>query len=174
MGPQVQPKCFRHLQHMRNNWELRKRGFPIRFGHTEALLLKKKDIQRPFFPPCRNWPICLYVIWISSYETWLKKCWNAKVLVSTAFLAFFAIFPFTQHFDRLIQKCARNILNPMFWYHLKQFLFTFTCQFKVIFVWIPCCLRYRCCYIDVQKQWYSSTLTGDTLQPQPVIHIHLL
>ena len=57
MGPQVQPKCFRHAQHMRNNWELRKRGYLIRFGHTEALLLKKKDIKRPFFPPCRNWPI---------------------------------------------------------------------------------------------------------------------
>ena len=41
MGPQVQPKCFRHSQHMRNNWELRKRGYLIRFGHTEALLLKK-------------------------------------------------------------------------------------------------------------------------------------
>ena len=59
MGPQVQPKCFRHPQHMRNNWELRKRGYLIRFGHTEALLLKKKDIKRPFFPPCRNWPICI-------------------------------------------------------------------------------------------------------------------
>ena len=57
MGPLVQPKCFRHLKHMRNNWELRKRGYLIRFGHTEALLLKKKDIKRPFFPPCRNWPI---------------------------------------------------------------------------------------------------------------------
>ena len=57
MGPQGQPKCFRHPQHMRNNWELRKRGYLIRFGHTEALLLKKYDIKRPFFPPCRNWPI---------------------------------------------------------------------------------------------------------------------
>ena len=61
MDPQVQPKCFRHLQHMRNNWELRKRGFLIRLGHTEALLLKKKDIKWPFFPPCRNWPICAYL-----------------------------------------------------------------------------------------------------------------
>ena len=26
---------------MRNNWESRKRGYLIRFGHTEALLLKK-------------------------------------------------------------------------------------------------------------------------------------
>ena len=51
------PKCFRHEKHMRNNWELRKRGYLIRFGHTEALLLKKKDIKWPFFPPCRNWPI---------------------------------------------------------------------------------------------------------------------
>ena len=51
MGPQVQQKCFRHVQHMRNNWELRKRGYLIRFGHTGALLfLEKKDIKRPFFP----------------------------------------------------------------------------------------------------------------------------
>ena len=57
MGPEVQPKCFRHEKHMRNNWKLRKRGYLIKFGHTEALLLKKKDIRRPFFPPCRNWPI---------------------------------------------------------------------------------------------------------------------
>ena len=57
MSPLVQPKCFRHPQHMRNNWELRKRGYLIRVGHTEALLFKKKDIKRPFFPPCRNWPI---------------------------------------------------------------------------------------------------------------------
>ena len=57
MGPQVQPKCSWHAKHMRNNWELRKRGYLIRFGHTEALLFKKKDIKWPFFPPCRNWPI---------------------------------------------------------------------------------------------------------------------
>ena len=63
MGPQVQPKCFRHVKHMRNNWELRKQGYLIRFGHTEALLFKKKkDIKRPFFPPCRNWPIWLPMI----------------------------------------------------------------------------------------------------------------
>ena len=42
MGPQVQPKCSWHPKHMRNNWELKKRGYLIRFGHTEALLLKKK------------------------------------------------------------------------------------------------------------------------------------
>ena len=42
MGPEVQPKCFRHAKHTRNNRELRKRGYLIRFGHTEALLLKKK------------------------------------------------------------------------------------------------------------------------------------
>ena len=60
MGPQAQPKCSWHPKHMRNNWESRKRGYLIRFGHTEALLLKKKyDIKQPFFPPCRNWPICV-------------------------------------------------------------------------------------------------------------------
>ena len=69
MGPQVQPKCFWHPQHMRNNWELRKRGYLIRFGHMEALLLKKKDIKRPFFPPCRNWPICN--VWYTMYDNWI-------------------------------------------------------------------------------------------------------
>ena len=49
MGPHVQPKCFRHPQHMRNNWELRKRGYLIRFGHTEALLLKKKRTSNGHF-----------------------------------------------------------------------------------------------------------------------------
>ena len=47
MGSQVQPKCFRHLQHMRNNRELRKRGYLIRVGHTEALLEKKGHFSRP-------------------------------------------------------------------------------------------------------------------------------
>ena len=63
MGPQVHPKCFRHPQHMKNNWELRKRGYLIRFGHKEDLLLKKYDIKRPFFPPCTNWPICMNSEW---------------------------------------------------------------------------------------------------------------
>ena len=80
MGPQVQPKCFRHPQHMRNNWELRKWGYLIRFGHTEALLVKKKkDIKRPFFPPCTNWPI--YEIWHWQYESmWLQSFWNDSIL----------------------------------------------------------------------------------------------
>ena len=67
LSPKLQTALARvldkHLKHMRNNWELRKRGYLIRFGHTEALLLKKKDIKRPFFPPCRNWPICLSFSW---------------------------------------------------------------------------------------------------------------
>ena len=69
MGPEVQPKCFRHEKHMRNNWELRKWGYLIRFGHTEALLVKKKDIKRPFFPPCRNWPICVISTIYNMYLT---------------------------------------------------------------------------------------------------------
>ena len=81
MGPQVQPKCFRHLQHIRNNWELRKQGYLIRFGHTEALLLKKKDIKRPFFPPCRNWPI--YVIFPSWKVQSLPKKNFEKYTVSS-------------------------------------------------------------------------------------------
>ena len=56
MDPQVQPKCFRHLQHMRNNWELRKRGYLIRFGHTEALLLKKRTLNGHFSRPAETDP----------------------------------------------------------------------------------------------------------------------
>ena len=56
MGPQVQPKCFRHAQHMRNNWELRKRGYLIRFGHTEALLLKKRTLNGHFSRPAETDP----------------------------------------------------------------------------------------------------------------------
>ena len=41
MAPQVQPKCFWHAKHMINNWQLEKRGYLIKFGHTEALLLKR-------------------------------------------------------------------------------------------------------------------------------------
>ena len=82
MGPQVQPKCFRHVKHMRNNWELRKRGYLIRFGHTEALLFfkKKKDIKRPFFPPCRNWPIYGGTKWIIQYQDFPDENWFAMKL----------------------------------------------------------------------------------------------
>ena len=37
MALQVQPKCL-HLQHIINNWQSKKRGSLIRFGHTEALI----------------------------------------------------------------------------------------------------------------------------------------
>ena len=56
MGPQVQPKCFQHAQHMRNNWELRKGGYLIRFGHTEALLLKKRTLNGHFSRPAETDP----------------------------------------------------------------------------------------------------------------------
>ena len=59
MGPQVQPKCFRHAQHMRNNWELRKQGYLIRFGHTEALLLKKRTLNGHFSRPAETDPYVL-------------------------------------------------------------------------------------------------------------------
>ena len=49
-------KCFWNAQHMINNWQLKKRGYLIRFSHTEALLKKKKNIKRPFFLPCTNGP----------------------------------------------------------------------------------------------------------------------
>ena len=62
MGPQVQPKCSWHAKHMRNNWELRKRGYLIRIGHTEALLLKKKrTLNGHFSRPAETDP---YMHWI--------------------------------------------------------------------------------------------------------------
>ena len=29
------------------------------WSHGGSTLKKKKDIKRPFFPPCRNWPTCV-------------------------------------------------------------------------------------------------------------------
>ena len=62
MGPQVQPKCFRygHGKHMRNNRELRKRGYLIRFDHTEALLLKKGTLNGHFSRPAETDPYIVY------------------------------------------------------------------------------------------------------------------
>ena len=74
MGPQVQPKCFRHLQHMRNNWELRKRGYLIRFGHTEALLLKKRTLNGHFSRPAETDP---YVhCTLSHADIFVRSCRN--------------------------------------------------------------------------------------------------
>ena len=88
MGPQVQPKCFRHVQHMRNNWELRKRGYLIRFGHTEALLLKKyMTLNGHFSRPAETdpyaslsslslWQVCSMIAslhWIYSYSLCLHE-----------------------------------------------------------------------------------------------------
>ena len=50
MAPQVQPKCLWHVKHMKNNWQLKKRGYLIRFSHTEALLLKRKRHSTAIFP----------------------------------------------------------------------------------------------------------------------------
>ena len=67
MGPEVQPKCFRHEKHMRNNWELRKRGYLIRFGHTEALLFKKKrTLNGHFSRPAETDPYMLILTQLGS------------------------------------------------------------------------------------------------------------
>ena len=60
MGPQVQPKWSWHPKHMRNNWELRKRGYLIRFGHTEALLFKKRTLNGHFSCPAETDPYVLH------------------------------------------------------------------------------------------------------------------
>ena len=82
MGPQVQPKCFRHAQRMRNNWELRKRGYLIRFGHTEALLLKKNmTLNGHFSRPAETDPykqIYFFALFIlKEAEAWKSwRGWN--------------------------------------------------------------------------------------------------
>ena len=84
MGPQVQPKCFRHAKHMRNNWELRKRGYLIRFGHTEALLLKKRTLNGHFSRPAETDPYVFPILWIRNYLTHLPRRrgrvgWSAQI-----------------------------------------------------------------------------------------------
>ena len=45
--------------------------------------LKKKDIKRPFFPPCRNWPICCFVSTRAHCGPWtqLQLCVAQDTLV---------------------------------------------------------------------------------------------
>ena len=82
MGPQVEPKCFRHLKHMRNNWELRKRGYLIRFGHTEALLLKKRTLNGHFSRPAETDPYPhMRKNRICSYEKNTQVCHPLKTLI---------------------------------------------------------------------------------------------
>ena len=61
------------------NWE--NEAISSGFGHTEALLLKKKDIKRPFFPPCRNWPI-----WRQQPENVTRRLsWRKSIIVEARF-----------------------------------------------------------------------------------------
>ena len=94
-----QKKRKSYGKHMRNNWELRKRGFLIRFGHTKALLLKKKDIKRPFFPPCRYWPICEHCSLFTDH-------WTVSLLVAKS-------------------KDAKRegFCSPLSWFYFYRFLF---------------------------------------------------
>ena len=45
-----------NTQSAKINWK--SNGSISGLGHTKALLKKKSHTKRPFFPPCRNWPIC--------------------------------------------------------------------------------------------------------------------
>ena len=57
-----------------NNWELRKRGYLIRFGHTEALLFKKKrTLNGHFSRPAETDPYVRYWTALSNLK-WLWMC----------------------------------------------------------------------------------------------------
>ena len=52
----VKRRCFRDAEVTNSQNQLNNKIYLIRFGHTKALLLKRKksDIKRTFFPSCRN------------------------------------------------------------------------------------------------------------------------
>ena len=114
MGPQVQPKCFRHLKHMRNNWELRKRGYLIRFGHTEALLLKKKrTLNGHFSRPAETDPYVALKTPVSSH-----KCTSAT---SYAVLPWSGTTQFTSTDNKQMwQPCTFNNNSWSLWSALPR------------------------------------------------------
>ena len=110
MGPQVQPKCFRHVQHMRNNWELRKRGYLIRFGHTEALLLKKMTLNGHFSRPAETDPYDIS----SRYHRLIRRCHEFYGLNLPPWWFIFFLSMSINHWPTLIAAmiCPQNI-SPM-------------------------------------------------------------
>ena len=58
MVPQVQPMCSWHPKHEKKLRIEKTRLSHQVWSHGGSTFKKKKDIKWPFFPPCRNWPIC--------------------------------------------------------------------------------------------------------------------
>ena len=51
-------RCFGDPKDTIDSKQLKNQIYLLRFGHTRALLLKKKDTKWPFPPSSGNWPIC--------------------------------------------------------------------------------------------------------------------
>ena len=56
MAPQVQPKCFWHLKHMINNWQLKKNGAISSGLVTRRLYFKKMSLNSHFSRPAQSDP----------------------------------------------------------------------------------------------------------------------
>ena len=55
-------RCFGDPKDTIDSKQLKNQIYLLRFGHTRALLLKKKDTKWPFPPSSGNWPICSWCI----------------------------------------------------------------------------------------------------------------
>ena len=86
------------------------------WSHGGSTFKKKKDIKRPFFPPCRNWPICI------TWSSWPPRStsWN-RSKVAKLFCCFVSphlVRKFSTELD-VNAKPAQNIR----WKHLQAHYF---------------------------------------------------
>ena len=57
------------------------------WSHGGSTFKKKKDIKRPFFPPCRNWPI-----WIWSFDNRFEVNWPPEPTLVLRWISKFFLF----------------------------------------------------------------------------------
>ena len=120
MAPQVQPKCCWHLQHMINNWQLKKRGYLIRFGHSGAPKIFKKCHILTIFPVLGKLTH-MYIYPLINEKNWsfLNMVYSVlrapKPLVKTLVFVFAFIIVFSFAFWNANKACSVLSGLPVAW-----------------------------------------------------------
>ena len=106
MGPQVQPKCFRHPQHMRNNWE--SEAISSGLATRRLYFKKKRTFNGHFSRPAQT---DLYVFWNGFYTRKSKvsfNFWNPQILL-------FLLLPSGSLFDNHERAWKIHFWDPPQW-----------------------------------------------------------
>ena len=107
MALQVQPKCL-HLQHITNNWQSKKRGSLIRFGHTDSNL--KKKAKTATIP-------ALQILTHMLFQVWANKL--AAPLPSEAENGFSWICILWDLIKRVSKKMAQSNISTRFIFFMQ-------------------------------------------------------